>query len=113
MAPRRAAVIGMEIGGQVAQALGLQSTRHITIDIPLEGAVTVKVEFYPTAEELSILPTLLQTYRLFPRTLQDLEDERARVRDAARVFAEYGVSVQPQMQIILRQLLDRTSGEEG
>jgi hypothetical protein len=105
---QRAAVSGRQIGLDIAQALGLVSTRHITIDIPLDGAVTVTVQYYPTAEEVAPLAGLLQQYRLFPQTPIELASEVDRLRDAMAVFAEYGVSVQPQFQQIMRERLDRS-----
>jgi hypothetical protein len=63
---RRAAVTGREMGAAIARALGLQSTRHIVIDIPLEGDVTVTVTYYPTREEMTRVHDVVQQYRLVP-----------------------------------------------
>jgi hypothetical protein len=93
----------MQLGGAIAQALGLKSTRHIVIDIPLEGAVTVTATYLPTKEEVAPLPEILAQYRLFPHTREDVTSEVDRLRDAAQVFAEYGVSVQPQLVEALRR----------
>jgi len=103
---RRAAVTGMELGGAIAKALGLVSTTHITIDIPLEGAVKVTVTYFPTPDEVREIPDILRQYRLFPQTPEDLASERDRLRDAKKVFEEYGVSVTPQFQAILRRLME-------
>lgn len=45
---RSSITTGQPFGARVAKALGLEGTRRIIIDIPLEGAVIVYVEMYGT-----------------------------------------------------------------
>lgn len=63
----------MQVGGAIADALGLVSPRHIVIDIPLEGPVTITVTFLPTKEEMERVATIVREewtrqYRLVPLT---------------------------------------------
>jgi hypothetical protein len=96
-------VSGFDIGAAVAKALGLKGTRHIVIDIPLQEAVTITVEYSPSAQEVAPLAGILQRYRLLPRPPEPLDTEMDRLRAAAAVFEEYGVSVTTQLQQVLRE----------
>lgn len=98
MADHRVAVIGREIGHQIVTALGLtelgvHSTRRITIDIGTEAAVTVHVEYYPTAAEMGAVEGVLQAYEIVPRTFQEPEEERARCEYAIRILESYGFAI--------------------
>jgi hypothetical protein len=68
---RRAAVSGMEIGGAIADALGLVNATHIVIDIPCEGPVTLTVTSFPTGEGMARVSEIVTQYRLFPHTEHD------------------------------------------
>jgi hypothetical protein len=68
---RRTAVSGREIGGAIADALGLVNATHIVIDIPREGPVTLTVTALPPVEDMVRVAEIVTQYRLFPSTEHD------------------------------------------
>src|SRR4029434_4150340 len=99
MTERRVAVTGMDIGQAIAAIFGLQSTRRITIDIGLDDAVKVRVEFYPTAEEMAQVQTLMEEYRL----IRAVVTEPATIADRY----EYGLRLLEERGLPIRHVLAR------
>src|SRR4029434_8832022 len=93
MTERRVAVTGMDIGQAIAAIFGLQSTRRITIDIGLDDAVKVRVEFYPTAEEMAQVQTLMEEYRLMPAVFTEPATIADRYEYGVRLLEETCLSV--------------------
>jgi hypothetical protein len=57
-------ISGFDIGGKLAAALGLKDTTFLQITVPLDGPVEVSCRFYPDAEAMAKVHTVLLTYQI-------------------------------------------------
>jgi len=83
----------MQVGKAFADLFGLHSTRRIIIDIGLEEAVTVRVEFYPTQQEMEQAYDLVKDYHLMPAVFAEPETVADRYEYGLRLLEEAGIPI--------------------
>lgn len=58
-----ALVLGKELGGRIAKALGLQLVTALSINTPVKGIATVKVEMALTVEQADKIEEIVKDYK--------------------------------------------------